>query len=49
MDDVRPETTHYDGAAGGWGSLAADSQNPPGVFAVLNFAGGRGGNPLLGT
>jgi len=21
MDDVRPETTHYDGAAGGWGSL----------------------------
>src|SRR3981189_145505 len=33
-------------SAGGWGSLAADSQNPPGVFAVLNFAGGRGGNPL---
>jgi dienelactone hydrolase len=36
-------------SAGGWGSLAADSQNPPGVFAVLNFAGGRGGNPLLGN
>jgi dienelactone hydrolase len=36
-------------SAGGWGSLAADSQNPPGVFAVLNFAGGRGGNPRLGN
>jgi dienelactone hydrolase len=30
-------------SAGGWGSLAAASQNPAGVFAVINFAGGRGG------
>jgi len=30
-------------SAGGWGSIAAASQNPPGVFAVVNFAGGRGG------
>jgi dienelactone hydrolase len=36
-------------SAGGWGSLAADSQNPPGVFAVINFAGGRGGNPRTGN
>lgn len=31
-------------SAGGWGSLAAASQNPSGVFAVINFAGGRGGH-----
>ena len=30
-------------SAGGWGSLALASQNPGGVLAVLNFAGGRGG------
>ena len=37
-------------SAGGWGSLAAASQNPPGVFAVINFAGGRGGgHPQVGN
>jgi dienelactone hydrolase len=28
-------------SAGGWGSLAVASQNPAGVFAVINFAGGE--------
>jgi len=32
-------------SAGGFASLAAASHNPPGLRAVLNFAGGRGGNP----
>jgi dienelactone hydrolase len=37
-------------SAGGWGSLATASQNPAGVFAVLNFAGGRGGGqPRIGN
>lgn len=30
-------------SAGGWGALALASRNPPGVRAVINFAGGRGG------
>jgi dienelactone hydrolase len=30
-------------SAGGWGSLAYSSQNPEGVIAMINFAGGRGG------
>jgi dienelactone hydrolase len=30
-------------SAGGWGALALASQNPSGVRAVINFAGGRGG------
>jgi dienelactone hydrolase len=30
-------------SAGGWGSIAAASRNPPGVVGVINFAGGRGG------
>ena len=30
-------------SAGGWGSIAAASRNPAGVFAVINVAGGRGG------
>jgi dienelactone hydrolase len=34
-------------SAGGFASLAAASHNPPGVAAVLNFAGGRGGNPRM--
>lgn len=34
-------------SAGGFASLAAASHNPPGVAAVLNFAGGRGGNPQV--
>lgn len=29
-------------SAGGWGSVAAASQNPPGVVAMISFAGGRG-------
>ncbi|HKA81746.1 MAG TPA: CocE/NonD family hydrolase [Xanthobacteraceae bacterium] len=37
-------------SAGGWGSIAAASRNPPGVFAVINFAGGRGGGqPKVGN
>ena len=37
-------------SAGGWGSIAAASRNPPGVFAVVNFAGGRGGvQPKVGN
>ena len=30
-------------SAGGWGSLALASRDPPQVSAVINFAGGRGG------
>jgi dienelactone hydrolase len=29
-------------STGGWASLALSSRNPPGVRAVVNFAGGRG-------
>lgn len=36
-------------SAGGWGSIAAASRNPRGVFAVVNLAGGRGGNPTAGN
>lgn len=32
-------------SAGGIASIAAASANPPGVVAVVNFAGGRGGRP----
>lgn len=31
-------------SAGGWGSLALASRNPPNVKAIINFAGGRGGH-----
>jgi dienelactone hydrolase len=31
-------------SAGGWGSLATASRNPPGLAAVINFAGGLGGH-----
>jgi len=31
-------------SAGGWGALALSSLNPPGVAAMINFAGGRGGH-----
>jgi dienelactone hydrolase len=49
--DVRRDRVLLVGvSAGGWGSLAAASQNPPGVFAVINFAGGRGGHhPKVGN
>jgi len=30
-------------SAGGWGALALASRGPPGVRAVINFSGGRGG------
>ncbi|MCQ3943300.1 MAG: peptidase [Alphaproteobacteria bacterium] len=30
-------------SAGGWGALALAGRNPPGVEAIVNFAGGRGG------
>jgi dienelactone hydrolase len=37
-------------SAGGWGSIATASRNPAGVFAVVNFAGGRGGGqPKVGN
>ena len=36
-------------SAGGWGSIALASENPKGVFAVLNFAGGRGGGQPSGN
>src|SRR5262245_30381467 len=43
--DVRRDRVLLVGvSAGGWGSLAAAGQNPPGVFAVVNFAGGGGGH-----
>ena len=32
-------------SAGGIASMAADSENPPGVVGVVNLAGGRGGRP----
>jgi dienelactone hydrolase len=32
-------------SAGGFASIAAASRNPPGVVAVVNFSGGRGGQP----
>lgn len=41
---VQPGRTVIVGqSAGGWGSLAYSSRNPPGVAAIVNFAGGRGG------
>ena len=32
-------------SAGGFASIAAASRQPPGVVAVVNFSGGRGGQP----
>lgn len=34
-------------SAGGWGTVAFSSQNPPGVTGMINFAGGRGGHIKL--
>jgi dienelactone hydrolase len=34
-------------SAGGFAAIAAASKRPPGVVAVVNFAGGRGGRPDL--
>jgi dienelactone hydrolase len=30
-------------SAGGWGALALAAENPPGIAAIVNMAGGRGG------
>ena len=32
-------------SVGGFGTVAAAAQNPPGVVGYINFAGGTGGNP----
>ncbi len=41
---ILPDRTIVVGqSAGGWGSIALASQNPPGVRAVIAFAAGRGG------
>lgn len=41
---ILPDRTIVVGqSAGGWGAIALASQNPPGVKAVVVFAGGRGG------
>jgi dienelactone hydrolase len=43
QDYVDPQRVLLAGlSAGGFGSIAAAAQRPPGVVAVLNFAGGRG-------
>jgi dienelactone hydrolase len=34
-------------SAGGWATVALSSRNPPGVAAMINFAGGRGGHQKL--
>ena len=34
-------------SAGGFASIHAASKRPPGLLAVLNFAGGRGGDPRI--
>ena len=49
---VRPDQILLVGqSAGGFGSLATASLNPPGVIGVVNFAGGQGGitNAPLGS
>ena len=48
-DIERDRTLLIGWSAGGWGSIAAISRSPIGVRAVLNFAGGRGGNPAAGN
>ena len=42
---VAPDRTIVAGqSAGGWGTLALSSLNPPGVPGMIDFAGGRGGH-----
>jgi dienelactone hydrolase len=36
-------------SAGGWGTIALSSLNPPGVSGMINFAGGRGGHSRMPT
>lgn len=35
-------------SAGGWGSISGDAARLPGIVAIVNFAGGRGGDPKRG-
>jgi dienelactone hydrolase len=43
---VKPDSILLVGqSAGGFASLAAASQNLPGVIGIINFSGGRGGRP----
>ena len=45
---VAPDRTIVVGqSAGGWATVALSSRNPPGVAAMINFAGGRGGHQKL--
>lgn len=45
---VAPDRTLVVGqSAGGWAAVALSSRNPPGVPAMINFAGGRGGHQKL--
>lgn len=45
---VAPDRTIVIGqSAGGWATVALSSRNPPGVAAMINFAGGRGGHQKL--
>jgi len=45
---VAPDRTLVVGqSAGGWATVALSSLNPPGVPAMVNFAGGRGGHQRL--
>jgi dienelactone hydrolase len=42
---VAPDHTIVVGhSAGGWGTIALSSLNPPGVSGMIDFAGGRGGH-----
>ena len=44
LPNIRPQGVVVVGqSAGGWGTLALASQNPPAVAVLINFAGGRGG------
>jgi dienelactone hydrolase len=47
---VAPDHTIIVGhSAGGWGTIALSSLNPPGVSGMINFAGGRGGHSRMPT
>ncbi len=51
QSSILPDRTIVIGqSGGGWGTLALSSLNPPGVPAMINFAGGRGGHaPIVGN
>ena len=47
LPSVNPECILLVGqSAGGFASIAAASFKPPGVIGVVNFSGGRGGDPI---